>query len=1674
MLVFLLGAFVGINGRIGAELELSLSQFSAQAQQAATIAQRLGQQLQAIPVARPTVDLSALQASLTQLASQTPPTIPVKVDTAAASAQLQQFSTAASQLVAQASPTVTPKLDSTQFVAGAKDATSWADQMNAKIEALRRADAEDVLRKDAQGATDLGQAAKSAADGVEQANTSIKRVSTGQFLGEMGAARSSINNLVGSLGVTGPAASALTNNLTGLASAGGLISPPLVAGVGALAAFAAGAVAATKAAVEFEKELASVKSIKLDLDTTKLQQQITDLAQKTGVSTKELAAAEYNIFSSIDIGADDSIKLLELFSKGSVAAQTDAKAFGTAILGVMNAYGKSVDDAEKISDLFFNTVRDGVDNGRELAAALGPVVASAKALNIPLEEMFALMVGVTKQGGDAAQNFNNLNNVFTHLLTKEATQNFADLGVQVVNTDGSMRDVLAILNDLNAQLSKLSPAARAASLQQLAPDLQARQGLQTVLDQLPAINKALQANREEAGSTATAYEVMAGTTAAAADRMEQRFQALQVSIGNNLKPGFDIALDLAGKLGDRFNDLGTAMDAAAATGATAMIKLVQAARGAEAAIAAAIQAAQGRQPGADGEAPPPTPAQQARDAAAAARQGRNSGRLGARPDLGTQSAEDANFLDQQAEAQAQAEADTADTRQKQTEFADRYLEVIKQLNEYVDRNTAADEQNAQAMQDQAAATGALLTLQERLRAGLAGAVGAQVDLTDAVKKAIQASNEDGENLQARIVNILKAKEAQDLLNGAYSLHNKEIAAYIAAEADAATKATSEADAKVHQGNALRAYLAEKAAEATLEERTNVVLSAAKPLLDGQTAAQVQAAVAAHNYAGALALLQNALPGIASPELLQAINQQGVSLEDLGKKATGAVTASKAPTEELKARYTEIAQSVLPNLSEAQAVYVKQLLDSNTAESAAQAAIAATGLTRGEVNTLVQGSTHDLGLYTKALQEVATLGADQARARLGELANAVLPSLSQQQNLALQVAVKFNNVLGALGIISQATGVPIDELREKLAGSGKDLAEFTQGLANVATQGADQARARLDALAKDVLPNLTEQQGFALERAVKLGETQTALGIISAATGKSVEDLNAIIHSSGDEFQRQSGYVAAASKSLGSYISDEFKSRAESAFSSLTSQVDQFTSAEVKAKLAAGDIDGAIAVFAQHSGTNIATVREAILGMGADAKQAADAIKSAVTFQQEGRLLPAPTRDTADANQIHADEVQKAQTTAQDAFAKLAEQQTALDTARNNQTDDFLRKQLEVSTTLAAANKKADDARMESADQLGRQMASINNTLNNSLSAAETKRSDAIAQYTKVVGDAHDKLVQTTADLTAKYNEQTGDLAERQRKNVETAAEAGKSALATLSQAQQSYNQGLVQRAFDASVQLQKTQQALYGSEPGFDPNSDQRATQNQILTEFYQQQGQAALQGASLQTGFQQAQANYIKQQADAQKALVEATKENTKAQNKAAEEYAKAIRNLIEQYGRTTRDAEITQSKAIRDANTTADKARRQADLASDNAAAENRKRNDAIERERQKAQAEAEKKLQDLARENDRKEDEFNRRQQKLDREDDQIRRNLSTALDRADRKLADALNLLQLGLDGLDAIKTKIPTATENAEAIKAALQLGPQQITNNIENINETQVDFLAAQNAEILRRVKAGR
>lgn len=293
----------------------------------------------------------------------------------------------------------------------------------------------------------------------------------------------------------------------------------IVATVGAVS------LAATKAASDFRAFAQGMAAIQTIAETSKervdqLAQGVRRLSRDMGVDAVNSTKALYDIIGS-GISQENSLKVLELSSKAAVAGLTDVGTAAKLGVSILNAYGLEVGQLENVYDVLFKTVRDGVVTFPELAASIGDVLPTARSARVPLTEVGAAMVLLTKNGINAAESSTAL------------TRSIQDLAAPGPEASESMRKLGITFDGLTNTIEQLAKKSLTlGQLRELIPDVRAVKGVQVLMQNYEALRKEVDSLQDSANTMQAAYAIMAATPQANIDRFQAAIKDLALSVGN--------------------------------------------------------------------------------------------------------------------------------------------------------------------------------------------------------------------------------------------------------------------------------------------------------------------------------------------------------------------------------------------------------------------------------------------------------------------------------------------------------------------------------------------------------------------------------------------------------------------------------------------------------------------------------------------------------------------------------------------------------------------------------------------------------------------------------------------------------------------------------------------------------------------------------------------------------------------------------------------------------------------------------------------------------------------------------------------------------------------------------------------------------------------------------------
>lgn len=215
-----------------------------------------------------------------------------------------------------------------------------------------------------------------------------------------------------------------------------------------------GLAASAKSALSYGDAIAKMSTIADEgqVPVEQLKKQILQLSNETGKGSTELAEAAYQALSA-SVETKDVMSFLGDATGLAKAGFLETADAVDVLTTIINAYGYSASDANNIANQLIQTQNDGKTTVNELAQAMGQVIPTASALNIPLEQLNAAYVSLTKQGINTANSTTYLNGMFTELAdggstVSEILQNKTGKTFGQLMKEGyTLGDVMQILND---------------------------------------------------------------------------------------------------------------------------------------------------------------------------------------------------------------------------------------------------------------------------------------------------------------------------------------------------------------------------------------------------------------------------------------------------------------------------------------------------------------------------------------------------------------------------------------------------------------------------------------------------------------------------------------------------------------------------------------------------------------------------------------------------------------------------------------------------------------------------------------------------------------------------------------------------------------------------------------------------------------------------------------------------------------------------------------------------------------------------------------------------------------------------------------------------------------------------------------------------------------------------
>ena len=285
---------------------------------------------------------------------------------------------------------------------------------------------------------------------------------------------------------------------------------------------------------EAQKAAAAVRT--LGVDSKALEERLLGVSNRLDglYSQTQLLTAAYDVASAGFANAADNAKVLEAAAKGATGGLSDINTVGNAVTSVLNAYGKSANDAAALVDGFIQTQNDGKIILNEYAQLIGRLAPSAAAAGVGINELNAAVATITAQGVPAEATFTGLNQALVSILkpSAEATElaqklgiDFNEAGLRAKGFGGLLEEVKTKTGGSTTALVKLFGSVDAL-----------KAVLPLVNDDLVKYNQNLDKQAKASGVADRATEELGGTVSSEITKMVNQIGNLTRALDTVLGP----------------------------------------------------------------------------------------------------------------------------------------------------------------------------------------------------------------------------------------------------------------------------------------------------------------------------------------------------------------------------------------------------------------------------------------------------------------------------------------------------------------------------------------------------------------------------------------------------------------------------------------------------------------------------------------------------------------------------------------------------------------------------------------------------------------------------------------------------------------------------------------------------------------------------------------------------------------------------------------------------------------------------------------------------------------------------------------------------------------------------------------------------------------------------------
>ncbi len=213
------------------------------------------------------------------------------------------------------------------------------------------------------------------------------------------------------------------SKISGLSDKMALLSAPILAA----------ATAGFKLHSDFANGIAKISTL---VDTTvvsmqKVSDEIRAVSDETGAGVADLSESVYQAISA-GVDAAHAVGFVKDMTIAAKAGFTDTTTAVNGVTTVLNAYGKSAEEATAVTDQMLLAQNFGKTSFGEMAQSMGNVIPIAAQLNVSTQELFGSIAVLTKNGIQTSEAITGLKAAYSNILkpSAEAAKLAQSLGLE--------------------------------------------------------------------------------------------------------------------------------------------------------------------------------------------------------------------------------------------------------------------------------------------------------------------------------------------------------------------------------------------------------------------------------------------------------------------------------------------------------------------------------------------------------------------------------------------------------------------------------------------------------------------------------------------------------------------------------------------------------------------------------------------------------------------------------------------------------------------------------------------------------------------------------------------------------------------------------------------------------------------------------------------------------------------------------------------------------------------------------------------------------------------------------------------------------------------------------------------------------------------------------------------